>query len=296
VKGVDLRVLLKLDSLAGLRWGSAALVTLGLTLLAWSQVSDETSFCYRHYFRYVSYLARKLRAMFIFSPPEMIPLGQAAAAYALTMIWLVVQEPLLAFGYPFIAIGPAFYIERRRRQRLAALEEQLDTFILALANALKTTPSIGAGLSSVIAVLDEPVKSEIDLCVKEMKVGSTLEQSLMHMAARVGSRMLDSALSSVMIGRQVGGNLPKLLETTAGTLREMRRLEGVVRTKTSTARAQLWLIGAMPFVLVILLHMTNPGYFDPLVASYAGYIVIALVAGLWLVAIISARKILAVDI
>jgi hypothetical protein len=81
------------------------------------------------------------------------------------------------------------------------------------------------------------MRQEVDLALKEMKVGSTLDQALLHMAARVGSRQLDSALSSILIGRQVGGNLPRVLETTAGTLREMRRLEGVVRTKTAGARA-----------------------------------------------------------
>ena len=45
-------------------------------------------------------------------------------------------------------------------------------------------------------------------------------------------------------GRQVGGNLPKVLETTAHTLREMKRLEGVIRTKTADGRMQLWVIGA----------------------------------------------------
>ncbi len=293
---VDYKVLLKLDSLAGLRWGSVACITLGLAGIAWSQAADETSFCYRYYFRYVSYLARKLRSMFIFKPPEMIPLGQVAAAYALTMAWLILQEPLLAMGYVAIATGPALYLERLKRERLVKLEDQLDTFILALANALKTTPSIGSALSSVIPVIDEPVKSELDLCVKEMKVGSTLEQSLIHMAARVGSRMLDSALSSVLIGRQVGGNLPKLLETTAGTLREMRRLEGVVRTKTATARSQLIVIGAAPFVMIVLLNMTSPGYFDPLTKNIIGYIVIGAVVAFWLSAILMARKILNVDI
>ena len=44
--------------------------------------------------------------------------------------------------------------------------------------------------------------------VKEMRVGNTLEQSLVNMSARIGSRTIDSALSAVLIGLQVGGNLP----------------------------------------------------------------------------------------
>lgn len=296
MKGLDPKLAQQLSSLFALRWGSVAVITLALILLTWSQASDETSFCYRYYFRYVSYLQRKLRAMFIFSPPELIPIGQLAAAYALTLVLLIIREPALATIYFIILVAPAWYIDRMRRERLERIDDQLDTFILALANALKSTPSIGAALNSVVSVIEDPIKSEVDLAVKEMKVGSTLEQSLLHMAARVGSRALDSALSSILIGRQVGGNLPKVLETTALTLREMRRLDGVVRTKTAEGRMQLWVIGCMPMVFIVGLNFVMPGYFDPLTKSFIGYVIIAVVTGSWVGAIAVARKVLQVDI
>ena len=233
--------------------------------------------------------------MFIFSPPRLIPIGQLMAAFLLTAALLLFGESLIALGYPIIAIGPVVYIDRLRKERLALIEEQLDTFVLALANALKTTPSIGAALDSVVAVIDEPMRSEVDLAVKEIKVGSTLEQSLLHMAARIGSQQVDSSLSAVLIGRQVGGNLPKILETTALTLREMRRLEGVVRTKTAEGRMQLWVIGVMPFVFMLMLNFLWPGYFDILTKSLSGYILILIIGGLWVSSLVTARKVLAVD-
>ena len=129
-----------------------------------------------------------------------------------------------------------------------------------------------------------------------MKVGSTLDQALLHMASRVGSRQLDSALSSILIGRQVGGNLPKVLETTALTLREMRRLEGVVRTKTAEGKAQLWVIGLMPFGLLLGLNFMWPGYFAPLTQSLTGYLITIGCTACWVAAIFLARKVLNVDI
>jgi tight adherence protein B len=195
-----------------------------------------------------------------------------------------------------IAIMPTLYIEMLRRKRVEALELQLDSFILALANALKSTPSIGAAFNSVVTVVSDPIKSEVDLATKEMKVGSTLDQALLHMASRVGSRQLDSALSAILIGRQVGGNLPKVLETTANTLREMRRLEGVVRTKTAEGKAQLWVIALLPFGMLVGLNVLFPGYFIPLTGSIIGYLVIAFCTACWVTSVILARKILNVDI
>jgi tight adherence protein B len=116
------------------------------------------------------------------------------------------------------------------------------------------------------------------------------------MATRVGSRQLDSALSSILIGRQVGGNLPKVLETTSSTLREMARLDGVIRTKTAEGKMQLYVIGFMPLVLTTMFNNIFPGYLETLTASIIGYTILIVAAGMWLSGLLLARKVLSIDI
>jgi tight adherence protein B len=148
----------------------------------------------------------------------------------------------------------------------------------------------------VVPILQNPTKQEIERVVKEMRVGNTLEQALVNMSARIRSRSVDAALSAVLIGLQVGGNLPVVLETTAATIREMNRLEGVVRTKTSEGRAQLIVLVVFPFGIVSMFNWVQPGYFDPLQQSFVGYIVITIAVFFWVAALLVARKILTVDI
>jgi tight adherence protein B len=236
-----------------------------------------------------------MRSMFNFTPGRLVALGQLAVMFLIIAAQLTIEVPMWWLGIILVAIIPSVYLEMERRKRVLMLEDQLDNFMLALANALKATPSIGAAFNGVVTVIEDPMKAEVDLALKEMKVGSTLDQALLHMAARVGSRQLDSALSSILIGRQVGGNLPKVLETTATTLREMKRLEGVIRTKTADGRMQLWVIGAMPAVFILGFGVMWPGYFDPLTQSFAGYLIIAGVIAAWVSALVLARKVLAVD-
>lgn len=281
---------------ASLKWASVGVTTFALFASTWIAAADQSGPFYRYATRYTASLERKLRPMFVFTPGRNIAYGQCAAAFLLVLSNVLVPFDLWWMGLIVIAGGPALYIESMRRQRVEKIEEQLDNFILALANALKSTPSIGAAFNSVAAVISDPMRQEVDLALKEMKVGSTLEQALLHMAARVGSRQLDSALSSILIGRQVGGNLPKVLETTAHTLREMRRLEGVVRTKTAEGKAQLWVIALMPFGLLMGLNWFWPGYFDPLTKSLVGYGIIIGCSACWVASIVLARKVLDVDI
>jgi tight adherence protein B len=280
-----------------LRWTSIGVISFSLFAMVWAAASDTSGFIYRYSARYVASLDRKLRPMFIFTPTgKQIAYGQCAVAFLVLLCHALFTIEYWWGFFIVIAVGPTVYIEMLRRKRVDALEMQLDSFILALANALKSTPAIGAAFNSVVSVVTEPIKSEIDLATKEMKVGSTLDQALLHMASRVGSRQLDSALSAILIGRQVGGNLPKVLETTANTLREMRRLEGVVRTKTAEGKAQLWVIALLPFGMLVGLNVMFPGYFIPLTTSIIGYLLIAGCTACWVTSIILARKILNVDI
>ncbi len=279
-----------------LKWSSIGIISFSIFAMVWAAAADQSGFIYRYSARYIASLERKLRPMFIFTPGRHIAWGQFAVAFLILAAHTLLTIDLWWMMLIVVAVGPTLYIELMRRKRVEALEMQLDSFILALANALKSTPSIGAAFNSVVTVVSEPIKSEVDLAVKEMKVGSTLDQALLHMASRVGSRQLDSALSAILIGRQVGGNLPKVLETTANTLREMRRLEGVVKTKTAEGKAQLWVIALLPFGMLVGLNLMFPGYFIPLTSSIFGYLIIAGCTACWVTSIVLARKILNVDI
>ena len=53
------------------------------------------------------------------------------------------------------------------------------------------------------------------------------------------SRNVDAIVTALTVGRQTGGELPKVLETTAGVLRETMRVEGVMESKTSEGKAQV---------------------------------------------------------
>ncbi|HNS99464.1 MAG TPA: type II secretion system F family protein [Polyangiaceae bacterium] len=278
------------------KWLGVFLIVVGVFIGTWSLAADPQSMVRRYWVRYLAHLDRKLRSMFIWTPAKYIAWGQLAAAFLVIAGAVGIDLPLWYAWLVLVAVSPYYYIERMRRKRVEMIEEQLDGFLVGLANALKAIPSISSAFVSVQAILRAPLRDEVELAIKEMRVGSTLEQALLNMAGRVGSRQLDSALSAIVIGRQIGGNLPTILETTAGTLREMARLEGVVKTKTAEGKAQLWVLAIFPFLMILALDMLNPGYFLPLEASVVGYIIAFFAGGFWLASLLVARKVLSVDI
>lgn len=276
--------------------GASLAVGLALGLGLWSILTDSRGIVHAYWRKYTLSLERKLRMMFIWTPGSKIATGQLIAAAIVLMLYVVARLPFWYVFLSVIVVVPPLYVDSLRKKRVLKLESQLVDFLMALANALKSVPSISAALTSVVPLLRTPLREEILLALKEMKVGSTLEQALLNVATRVNSRSFDAALSAVMIGKQVGGDLPLILDRTAASMREMERLEGVVRSKTAEGKAQLWVLGLFPLILMFGLNAMKPGYFDPLTGSMIGYIVATIAATFWFASIVVAAKILAVDI
>jgi tight adherence protein B len=279
------------------KWPAVVCVAAALFALVLALASRE-GIAYRLWVAYAWNLEHKLYRLFVFTRGERLVTAQlvviavvAAGGIAARFGAGVVFGTLLA-----CAAFPEVWVEYQLRKRTQAIDVQLDTFLLALSNALKTTPSIGDAFISVQAVTAAPLKQEIELAVKQMRLGTTLDLALLNMAGRIGSRKLDSALSGILMGRQVGGNLPSILEKTAAAMREMARLDGVVRSKTAESRAQMWVLALFPFGLMLMFNLVSPGYFDPLTSTTVGAVCTTMAFVFWIASIGLARKILAVDI
>jgi tight adherence protein B len=195
-----------------------------------------------------------------------------------------------------LALAPRPLLQNRSLKRITAIETQLDGWLYGLASNLRATPALGEAIASSATLVQVPLRDELDLMLKEHKLGTSMDEALARMALRIGSRTMQTALAALRIGQRTGGQLPDILERSAQALREMARLEGVVRTKTAEGKAQAYVVGVIPFPLVALLHYIDPGFLNPLVISMRGHLVIAAALVLWLLSIVVARKVLRVDI
>jgi tight adherence protein B len=267
-----------------------------LTALAYFAWRQQSSFVHQIVLRHVQDVDAQLRLLFSPLSARRVIIGQALLLFATACAFIWVPS-LWSFAAFLAALAaPSVILTILKRHRVRAIENQLGAFATTLANTLKSNPSIHAAFLSIEPLLTRPLSQEINLVAKEMRLGTPLETCLTSMAQRVRSLSLRSVLSSILIARRVGGNLPEVLSTTAAALREMTRLERVVRAKTAQSKAQLVVLSLAPAVVVFAFDAVRPGYFDPLFASFSGIVVLALASGSWLASIVVARQVLAVDI
>jgi tight adherence protein B len=217
-------------------------------------------------------------------------------ALASCLAMLLLGQWLLMLICGALVFSPNIWLWRARAKRSERLEEQLDAWLTALTNALQANPSLGDAIASTIGLMDPPMRDEVELTIKENALGMPLDDALERAAVRSGSRVFRAAITTLKIARNTGGNLPQTLKTASETLREMARLEGVVRTKTADGRAQAIAISALPAPVYFGIEYMMPGYYDPMRNSLVGQGIFVAVGVLWVGAALLSHKILAVDI
>lgn len=191
---------------------------------------------------------------------------------------------------------PRHWLQRARNERVACIEAQLDTWLLLLAHALKATPALGEAMASTTALLGGALGQELAVALHEHALGSPLKVAISAMAKRVGSPVLSMAATTLDIAHRTGGDLSETLERSAASLREMARLEGVVRTKTAEGRSQAWVVSCVPAVVLFTLWKMSPEIVQVLFVTTRGHAVLVIACVMWVAAIASAVRILQVDI
>ena len=130
---------------------AVGLVALSLALVAYGLAAGPTP-ASRAYERYVAHLDTSFRLLFMPRRGRLVARAQLTFVVALLLASAATDVPYTAAWIVVAMAAPTVYLAHRRAQRLEALEEQVDGFVLALANALKTVPSPAAALEATAAL------------------------------------------------------------------------------------------------------------------------------------------------
>jgi tight adherence protein B len=165
---------------------------------------------------------------------------------------------------------PMRYVKYRQGKRLKALNRQLPDILSLLSNALKAGLSLPQALDTVARNTVAPIADELARVIREMNVGSATERALANMVRRTGSEDLDLIVTAITIQASVGGNLARILDSIAHTIRQRIHIKGQISAMTAQARASGWVITLLPVVVATILYFITPTYFRPMFQDRVG--------------------------
>lgn len=214
-----------------------------------------------------------------------------AATFCCLVVTLAAPSFASAGACASVALGPPKILKKLHERRVGKLERQLGSWLLILANALKSTSSLGDAIASTAVLAPQPFNEEVDILVKELRLGMPLDRALFACSQRIGSSVVSSAMMMIVVARETGGDLSTTLERVSAALRETARLEGVLRTKTAEGRGQVVVLALVPFMLCSLIVWLDPTWFDPMLGHAYGRAVLAGCGAGWVVATLWAHQI-----
>lgn len=205
------------------------------------------------------------------SPGSVLGLS-LVSAIALGGAAFVYQENLLttAIGTAVGAILPIVTAIVLRSRRQSQMNKQLPAMIEELARAAKTGRSLEQCLIQVADGTAQPLGGEMRRVTHKLSLGLGVEQSLAELPGRtglVGTKVLSTALS---VHRQTGGDLVKVLQRLAQTLRDRLQFQGRLKTATSTNRAAVILMIVLPPLILAFFMFRDPEYLSTLFGSTWG--------------------------
>lgn len=191
---------------------------------------------------------------------------------------------------------PRLILRLLRKRRIAKFNEQLEDVLMGISSSLKAGFSIQQAIEEVSESGRPPISVEFRLLAQECRLGVPLTQALDNMNRRLGSEDFELVATAIITARQTGGELTGALERLAGLIRERLRIARKLHAITAMGRMQAWMIGAMPFALLIGINYVAPSLTAGLFDSILGYVMLAAVLVLDVIGFLVIRKITTIDI
>jgi tight adherence protein B len=140
-----------------------ALVGIAIGALAWRQVNTAGTILHRLWPLYEARLHRDARFLLWRLSGARIARMQAMAILALVFVVVLMRTYDLLWLLPPAAFAPLWWLARSSERKRFKIDAQLPVWLLALANALKATPSIGEALASSSKLVPSPLQAELEL-------------------------------------------------------------------------------------------------------------------------------------
>ena len=217
------------------------------------------------------------------TPAKFYVLSAVFGLFAFVLTLLAGAGLLISLGVAFIAaVGfprwfVGFLIKRRLKKFLQEFPNSLDVMVRSIKSGLPLTDA----LRLIASEGQEPVRTEFRKVVESQQVGLSVSEACARMFTSIPLQEVNFFSIVIAIQSQAGGNLSEALGNLSRVLRERRKMREKVGALSMEAKASAVIIGALPFIVTLLVYLTSPEYIMVLFTDPRGHIILG-ISGVWM--------------
>jgi tight adherence protein B len=219
----------------------------------------------------------------------------------LAIVLLIHTTPLISafilpVSFAISIMGGNFYLKFRGDRRINSFVTQLELVLRMLAGALR----VGLGLRQAIILVTEevpdPARREIMRVIGRTNLGLPIVDALDDLSKSMPTNEMQMFAKVVRVQQSTGGDLAKVLEKLAATIRDRRRVIRKMGALTAQGRFGAFIIGALPVLVGGFVVSTQPEMGGALMHTFPGHIALGIFVALEGLAIYSLSRILRFDV
>ena len=202
----------------------------------------------------------------------------------LTVLAYFLKAPLLILPGAFVAGAfglPRWFVSFRRGRRVKAFLNEFPNALDIIVRAVKSGLPLNDGIRLIASEAPEPVKSEFRRIVESQQVGMSIPEATMRMPETMPCPEAGFFGIVIQIQQQAGGNLSEALGNLSRVLRDRKKMKAKVQALSMEAKASAAIIGALPFIVALLVYLSSPNYIMPLFTTSTGHLILGL-SGIWM--------------
>jgi tight adherence protein B len=188
--------------------------------------------------------------------------------------------PLLAAFVGILGL-PRWVLARLIKRRQNKFVDEFANAIDVIVRGVKSGLPLIECLAIIARESPQPIAEEFTEIVEQQRVGVPLSEAFERMMARMPLPEVRFFAIVIGIQQQAGGNLSEALGNLSGVLRDRKRLQAKVRALSAEAKASAAVLGALPFIVMVLVYITTPSYISILWTTQFGQFLLA-AAGIWM--------------
>ena len=207
--------------------------------------------------------------------------NQVIVGAVILAITFFLQVPILfglVFGVAGGYLGPKFWLSRARRRYQNKYLDELPNAVEAIVRGVKSGLPLNDSMRLVAKEAKEPIKSEFQRVIDQQSVGKTMPEAVATLFERMPVPEVNFFIVVITVQQQAGGNLSEALGNLSRVLRNRKKMKQKIKAMSSEAKASAGIIGALPFLVALLVTLTTPAYLLPLIQTPIGNIWLGIAA------------------